>query len=121
MSTPTENSHGTLASYTIGFALSLALTLLAYYLVVNHLFSTDGIVGTIITLGIIQLFVQLIFFLHLDRGSNRRWNLTVLSFAAIVVIILVFGSLWIMHHLDYNMQSGQSLSNQIMNSEAIQK
>jgi cytochrome o ubiquinol oxidase subunit IV len=56
----------------------------------------------IVALALVQLFIQLIFFLHLGRESKPRWNLSALAFAVIVVVILVFGSLWIMASLDYH-------------------
>jgi cytochrome o ubiquinol oxidase operon protein cyoD len=65
--------------------------------------SGTGLVAVIVGLAIIQLFVQLFFFLHLGEESKPRWNLMVLLFAAMVVIIVVFGSLWIMNNLNYNM------------------
>jgi len=97
-------------SYIVGFGLSLALTLGAYLLVsqhVNgqHLFLTHRfLISVVLVLAMIQLIVQLVFFLHLGREEKPRWNLRVLLFAVLVVTILVVGSLWIMAHLNYNMQ-----------------
>ncbi len=97
-----EAGKSTLASYILGFIYSLELTFAAYFLVSKHLIFGNALIAAIITLAIVQLFVQLIFFLHLERGSNYRWNLTVLAFAALVVLILVLGSLWIMNSLNYH-------------------
>jgi cytochrome o ubiquinol oxidase operon protein cyoD len=103
-----EASTGSIWTYSIGFGLSLALTSVAFLLTHKHLQSghltpTDTfMLWSLSALAIIQLFVQLIFFLHLDRESKPRWNITVLSFAAIVVIILVGGSIWIMTNLNYH-------------------
>lgn len=104
----TEAGKGTTKTYITGFVLSLGLTLVAYLLVsrhVNshHLIYTDKSLNIgVAALALIQLVVQLVFFLHLGRESKPRWNLTVLSFAAIVVLILVFGSVWIMNNLNYH-------------------
>lgn len=95
------------ASYITGFLLSLVLTLVAFSLVWRHTQATDAIFSTatlmiiIAVLAVTQLIVQLIFFLHLSRESKPRWNLTVMSFAVLIVAILVFGSLWIMQNLNY--------------------
>jgi cytochrome o ubiquinol oxidase operon protein cyoD len=103
-----ESSLGSVRSYTIGFALSLALTSIAFLLTHKHLRtghvmpSDTFMLWALSFLAITQLFVQLIFFLHLDRESKPRWNNTVLAFAAIVVIILVGGSIWIMTNLNYH-------------------
>jgi cytochrome o ubiquinol oxidase operon protein cyoD len=77
--------NGTLTSYTIGYLLSIVLTVLAYFLVV-------------------QLVVQLLFFLHLGQESRPRWHLLVFLMMIGFVAIIVVGSIWIMKNLDYNMQ-----------------
>ncbi|HZP55217.1 MAG TPA: cytochrome o ubiquinol oxidase subunit IV [Candidatus Saccharimonadales bacterium] len=95
-------------NYYIGFGLSLLLTLTAYLLVWRHaqshhaVFTDSSLRIGVIVLALLQLIVQLIFFLHLNFKQNLRWNLTVLSFAAIVVLILVIGSIWIMTNLNYS-------------------
>ena len=98
-------TEGSLSSYATGFALSLGLTFSAYLMVVNRLASGSALTAAIFFLALVQLVVQLVFFLHLDKGSKSRWNLIVLLMAAIIVIILVAGSLWIMKNLDYNMSA----------------
>jgi cytochrome o ubiquinol oxidase operon protein cyoD len=106
-----DAGQGTPRSYTTGFLLSLLLTFMAYFIVQLHLnhqnFSHLFVMVAIIVLAIVQLIVQLIYFLHLDRESKPRWNLTILAFALIVVIILVFGSLWIMYNLNNRMTPRQ--------------
>lgn len=103
-----ESSSGTATAYIAGFVFSLTLTLLAYLLVRRHInshhliFSDSFLIAAISVLAVTQLFVQLVFFLHLDRESKPRWNNTVLAFAAMVVLVLVFGSLWIMTNLNYH-------------------
>jgi cytochrome o ubiquinol oxidase operon protein cyoD len=101
-----DAAPGNFKSYTWGFGLSLVLTVVAYVLTVKGLLSGWGLIYTLAGLAIAQLFVQLWFFLHLGRESKPRWNLAVLVFAAGVVFIVVFGSLWIMKNLDYNHHHG---------------
>lgn len=96
-----DASEGTLKSYTAGFVLSIALTLIAYALASRPVASGWDLIYTLAVLAVTQLFVQLVFFLHLGRESKPRWNLVVFSFALMVVVILVFGSLWIMKNLNY--------------------
>jgi cytochrome o ubiquinol oxidase operon protein cyoD len=88
-------------SYIVGFVLSIATTLLAYLFVVNELLPKQALIYAVVGIAVVQLFVQLVFFLHLGRGS--RWKLATFAFALIVVLVVVVGSLWIMHNLDYNM------------------
>lgn len=100
--TPTK-TPGTVRSYTIGFVLSLALTIEAYLLITGNTFSSPALVSLVLVLAIIQLLVQLFFFLHVDRAAKFPWNIIVLLFTGVVVGIVVFGSLWIMQNLNYNM------------------
>jgi cytochrome o ubiquinol oxidase operon protein cyoD len=102
-----EASRGTLWTYITGYILSLELTLAAYFFVKHHIsltttYSHDKLIAVIIVLAISQLFVQLLFFLHLSKESRPRWNLIVLLFAAMVLLIVVLGSLWIMNNLNYH-------------------
>jgi cytochrome o ubiquinol oxidase operon protein cyoD len=106
-----KSNPANLATYIGGFLLSLLLTFVAYFLVQRHVAShhtaiSHGVlVFMIISLAIIQLFVQLTFFLHVDSEPRPRWKLTALLFAGLVLLIVVFGSLWIMNNLNYHMES----------------
>lgn len=111
MSKPVVSSHdaaqGSAKSYAVGFGLSLLLTLAAYIIAAKQLTSGWTMIYVLAVLAITQLFVQLFFFLHLGRESRPRWNLTAFSFAAMVVVIVVFGTLWIMNNLSYSHDLGK--------------
>jgi cytochrome o ubiquinol oxidase operon protein cyoD len=92
----------TYTKYIIGFVLSLVLTIIAYS------FATSGSVNTWMlailgVLALVQMVVQLIYFLHLGDETGPRYKLV--SFVSMVGIlaIIVGGSLWIMQNLNYNM------------------
>ncbi|WP_299011477.1 cytochrome o ubiquinol oxidase subunit IV [uncultured Shewanella sp.] len=95
--------HGTYASYITGFILSILLTIIPYYIVVYTDISAGVKTLSIILLALAQLFVQLVFFLHLNTRSEKGWNFLSFIFTMLVVIILIGGSLWIMYHLRVNM------------------
>lgn len=95
--------HGTYASYITGFILSILLTIIPYYIVVYMELSTGIKTISIVLLALAQLFVQLVFFLHLNTRSEKGWNFLSFIFTMLVVIILIGGSLWIMYHLRVNM------------------
>jgi cytochrome o ubiquinol oxidase operon protein cyoD len=101
--TPQHAGRKTLLTYITGFVLSLMLTVAAYLSVANHVSAGWTAVGVIAGLAVVQLLVQLVFFLHLGRESKPRLNLVVFLFMLLVVGIVVTGSLWIMHNLNYNM------------------
>ncbi len=114
---------GSKTSYIIGFALSIILTLVAFLLVHihvahHHTYPPDSFMMIILpVLAVIQLFVQLIFFLHLSRESKPRWNALALSFAITVIVILVIGSLWIMSNLNYRMMYSPTQINQYLKNQ----
>jgi cytochrome o ubiquinol oxidase operon protein cyoD len=98
----TEAGHGSVRTYTTGFVLSVSLTIVAFIAAGTHAIHGWTLVGVLLLLAVIQLFIQLVFFLHLNRESKPRWNRTALAFAAMVVLVIVFGSLWIMKNLAYD-------------------
>jgi len=89
--------------YGIGFVLSLVLTFTAYFLVTGASFSGVGIMIAIGALALVQLIVQLLFFLHLAEEARPRLRLAAFGFMFLVLTIVVVGSIWIMYHLNYNM------------------
>jgi cytochrome o ubiquinol oxidase operon protein cyoD len=110
-------AHGSARSYTIGFGLSLALTLSAYFLTVTEKAHGWSLIFILTGLALAQLLVQLIFFLHLGKESKPWWNTSVLVFAGGVVVVVVFGSLWIMYNLDYNHGRHQPSPQEIIKDE----
>ncbi|MFN3234180.1 MAG: cytochrome o ubiquinol oxidase subunit IV [Gammaproteobacteria bacterium] len=97
------SGHGDVKSYIVGFALSLLLTIIPFTLVMKHFLENRYLFIVLPILALLQFFVQLVFFLHLNTSSKARWNLIVFIFTLVVVLILVIGSLWIMYNLNYNM------------------
>lgn len=97
-----DGPGGSVRAYSVGFVLSLALTLTAYVITVREVWHGWTLIGALATLAVTQLFVQLVCFLHVGKESKPRWNLMVMLFAVMVVVIVVFGSLWIMKNIQYN-------------------
>jgi len=93
----------TLKSYLTGLFLSLIFTIAAFSIVGIHSLSNTTIMIAISLLAIAQLFAQVIFFLRLNASPGGRWNSMAFVFAIIIVLVLVFGSLWIMVNMNYNM------------------
>src|SRR4051812_32012975 len=79
----------TLAGYSAGFGLSLVLTASAYSIVTQKVFTGGWLIGSIITLAILQVLGQLFFFLHLGHETKPRWKLVVLLFMLLVLGIVV--------------------------------
>jgi len=111
-------------TYIVGFIISIGLTLEAYFLVVRGALPGWALVFTILGLAVVQLLVQLYFFLHIDDEIKPRWKMTSFLFAGLVVMIVVLGSVWIMTNLDYNhekLHSADELNQLIEEEEAISR
>lgn len=92
--------HGTLKSYIVGLTSCILLTLLAYFIVVAKLLSGIVMIISLVALGLIQTWIQLILFLHLGKSSKSRSNLLVFLFMLVILMIVFFGTLWIMWSLN---------------------
>ncbi|QIE02153.1 cytochrome o ubiquinol oxidase subunit IV [Buchnera aphidicola] len=96
------NVNKNIKSYFFGFILSFILTIFPFLLVINKFFSNQ--INYIICLlcAIIQIFVHFVYFLHLNFSPEKKWYLVTLLFIMIIIFIVVFGSIWIMHHLNHH-------------------
>lgn len=108
-------------SYATGFLLSIILTLVPFYIVINHVASGWTLVITLLICAIAQLLVQLQFFIHLGHESGPRWNVLIFLFMALVLLIVVIGSLWIMKNLNYHTMSQHETEMYIQDEEAIHR
>jgi cytochrome o ubiquinol oxidase subunit IV len=96
--------HITLDGYLIGFGLSVLLTAVPFYLVMSGVLESKTATALAITiLAVGQIVVHMVYFLHLDAKSEAGWNMMALIFTAVILIIALTGSLWIMYHLKVNM------------------
>ncbi len=99
--------HGTLLSYLAGFVLSVALTAVAFVLVMTSALPSTAALVAVTVLAVSQIAVHLVFFLHLGRSEEQRWRVVLFVYTLIILAILVGASIWIMHHLDlYHMLTG---------------
>lgn len=91
-----------------GFFTSLLLTLAAYFIITNpeyFNFSAKTAVIVIFSLALVQSLVQLIFFINVWKEEGPLWNLIIFISTVSIIFIVVFFSIWIMNHLNYNMMS----------------
>lgn|SRR3989338_4172407 len=93
----------TLVTYLIGFVLCLILTIIPFLLVGKHVLADETLFVVISILAVIQLLVQVIFFLRLNASPTGKWTSMSFVLTLMIVVILVFGSLWIMYNLNYYM------------------
>lgn len=89
--------------YLIGFVLAAAFTAVSFYITRSTLVWAPSIPIALSVLAVAQMGVHLVFFLHMTSGPDNVNNLMALAFGLLIVMLLVFGSLWIMSHLNRNM------------------
>jgi cytochrome o ubiquinol oxidase subunit IV len=89
--------------YMIGLVLATGLTLVSFYIARSTLVWAPSIPIALSVLAIAQMGVHLVFFLHMTSGPDNVNNLLALAFGLLIVMLLVFGSLWIMTHMNHNM------------------
>lgn len=108
-----QNIMPTYKTYLTGFISSIVLTVVAFSLITIHdnshhqTFSHPFLLWSVLILAFVQLIVQLIFFLHLGRGADRRWNITFFVATVGLVLLVVVGSVWIMTSLNSSMSPQQ--------------
>lgn len=95
-----EENHGSIRSYTIGFLCSIILTLIPVGIVLGDWLEGKARAYSLMLAGVLQLVVQLFFFMHLKEEKSPRYNLISLILGLIILIVIVAGSMWIMM---YNM------------------
>lgn len=96
--------HGSLKGYVTGFVLSVILTVIPFWLVMGHVFHSAAITAALIlAFGFAQILVHVVYFLHLNTSSENGWNMLALIFTAVLVVVTLSGSLWVMHEMNTHM------------------
>lgn len=114
----------TVNSYLFGYVLSVIFTVLAFVLVQMHLnsshnFLEDNLLILIIFIfALLQLVIQLIFFLHILNEDKPKWNLLFFIGTFILVLMVIISSIWIMNNLKHDM-TAESMRDYIIQDEGI--
>lgn len=98
-------AHGSVKEYVLGLILSIVLTVIPFGLVMA---GGSGVITLLVVLVclVAQVFVQLVFFLHMNGSSEQIWNTTSGVFVVLILLVVVLGSIWVMAHLNHNMLLG---------------
>lgn len=97
------SSERRLGTYINGFVLAVILTAIPFLAVYTGAISGMAIYAVIVVCAVVQVVVHLVFFLHIDLKSTPGENLFFLGFAAVLIFLMVGGSLWIMIDLHHRM------------------
>jgi cytochrome o ubiquinol oxidase operon protein cyoD len=105
MQTSPHVSGGAARSYLVGLLLALALTAVPFGLVAARVLPPTSTLAIIAVAAIAQIVVHLRCFLHLGLKPSSP-NVLILCFAAVLIFIMIGGSMWIMFDLHYRMMGG---------------
>lgn len=98
------HAHGSRRGYRIGVALAILLTAVPFWLVMSEALPDPTLTAAILfALALIQIVVHVVSFLHLDTRSEGGWTLLAFLFTAVIVVLTIGGSVWVMYHLNANM------------------
>ncbi|MEX0276086.1 MAG: cytochrome o ubiquinol/quinol oxidase subunit IV [Ruegeria sp.] len=89
--------------YVIGYGGSLLLTLAVFTIAYIYGIQRPGVFFSIGLLGLVQLVVQLVYFLHIDRRRSSREDLDLILFSTLVLLIIIGGTVWILGNLAMRM------------------
>lgn len=97
-----EHGGGGIQGYVIGLALASGLTIASFYIAATEIVWGPSIPVALIVLAIAQMGVHIVFFLHITTGPDNTNNVLALAFGILIVALVLFGSIWIMSHLNHN-------------------
>ncbi len=115
---PHNDAHKTIDSYIIGFILSLVFTAIPYYMVVKQTVTGTSLLVTILGFAVLQMLVQVFFFLHLGRGPKPLYNVVFFVATVGIILVTVAGSVVIINNLHYNKTSSDQTKS-LIEGEAI--
>ena len=95
--------------YALGLALAVGLTAASFWVRGTTLVYGPGLALALLVLAVAQMGIHLIFFLHITTAPDNENNVLALAFGVLIVCLIVFGSLWVMEHLNHNMVPMQDL------------
>jgi cytochrome o ubiquinol oxidase operon protein cyoD len=96
--------HASVRGYLTGFLLSVVLTAIPFWLVMGKVLPTSGITALVVLgFAMVQIVVHMIYFLHMNTHVESGWSMLALLFTAVLVLIMLSGSIWVMYHLNTNM------------------
>ncbi len=99
--------HVSVKEYVTGFVLSVVLTAIPFWLVMAKVLPTPAITTLVIlAFAMVQVVVHMVYFLHMNPKSEGGWNLFALIFTAVLLVIVLAGTLWVMHNMNTHMMPG---------------
>lgn len=104
--------HASYRGYVVGFLLSVVLTAIPFWLVMGKVLPSPTVTSAVIlAFAAVQVVVHMVYFLHLNAKIEQGWSLLALIFTGVLVVIMMAGSIWVMHHLNTKMMPAHEMKN----------
>ena len=94
-----EDHDSDLRSYLWGFVFSVVLSAAAFGIVLSGSFGRQTTVVALGCLGMVQLLVQLRYFLHIDGRRESKEDLYLILFSVLVLLMMGVGTVWVLGDL----------------------
>lgn len=98
MSSHNNHDAGSVKQYVVGFIISIILTVIPFGMVMGGMPKGITVAALVITM-FAQVWVQLVFFLHMKREDAQRWHIASFWYTFLTIAILFVGSVWILSEL----------------------
>jgi cytochrome o ubiquinol oxidase subunit IV len=89
--------------YITGFALAIVLTIASFWVPSTNFIYGPALAVALLVLAVAQMGIHLVFFLHITTDPDNTNNVMALAFGVLIVCVIVFGSIWVMIHMNQNM------------------
>jgi cytochrome o ubiquinol oxidase operon protein cyoD len=89
--------------YLLGLALAIGLTLASFWVARTHIIYGPAVPVALVALAVAQMGIHLVFFLHITTAPDNTNNVLALALGVLIVFVLVFGTVWVMAHMNHNM------------------
>ena len=90
-----------------GFVLAVILTVIPFWVVMGNVFESSTTTALVIlSFMVVQIFVHMVFFLHMNGSSSQTWLTMSGIYAVFIVAFVILGSMWIFEHLNHNLLMG---------------
>jgi cytochrome o ubiquinol oxidase subunit IV len=100
-----EGVKNAIRGYLTGLAFASALTVASFWAARTGLIYGPGVPIALVVLAVAQMGIHLVFFLHITTAPDNTNNVLALAFGVLIVFVLVFGTVWVMAHMNHNMMS----------------
>jgi cytochrome o ubiquinol oxidase operon protein cyoD len=89
--------------YVTGLVVAVVLTIASFWVTGTDFIYGPALAVALLVLAVAQMGIHLIFFLHVTTDPDNTNNVMALAFGVLIVCLVVFGSIWVMTHMNQNM------------------